>query len=93
MSTSLQKKLSQVQNLEKVKSKNYLDAESQKRIRRRLSMYNSFIVARFIEGYSPNHIAMIMSVSEESIRSRIRKADLFGSNGKPGRPKKGAKHF
>ena len=82
-----------MQNLEKEKSKNYLDAESQKRIRRRLSMYNSFIVARFVEGYSQNHIAMIMSVSEESIRSRIRKANLFESNGKPGRPRKSTKQI
>lgn len=67
--------------------KNYLDVEDQKRIRRRLKQYSNFIIARFEQGYAPFTIAQLLGVSEESIRSRLRKAGLFNSEG-PGRPKK-----
>ena len=67
--------------------KNYLDVEDQRRIRRRLKIYSKFIIARYMEGYEPATISLLLNVSEESIRSRLRKADLFNSTG-PGRPKK-----
>ena len=67
--------------------KNYLDVEDQKRIRRRLMDYEKFIIARYLEGMEPSIISMLVGVSEESVRSRLRKADLFNSKG-PGRPKK-----
>ena len=68
--------------------KNYLDSDDQKRIRRRLKYYANFILARYFEGYSPKDIALLLSVSEESVRSRIRKENMFSSQGKPGRPRK-----
>jgi DNA-directed RNA polymerase specialized sigma24 family protein len=67
--------------------KNYLDVEDQRRIRRRLKEYSKFIIARYMEGYDPLTICLLLNVSEESVRSRLRKADLFNSKG-PGRPKK-----
>lgn len=70
-----------------VDKKNYLDVEDQKRIRRRLKQYSNFIIARFDQGYAPCIIAQLLGVSEESIRSRLRKAGLFNSEG-PGRPRK-----
>jgi DNA-directed RNA polymerase specialized sigma24 family protein len=69
-----------------IKEKNYLAVEDQKRIRQRLRKYGKFIIARYREGLSPSAIALIMGVSEESIRSRLRKAKLFNSSG-PGRPR------
>ena len=68
--------------------RNYLDSEDQKRIRRRLKYYGDFILARYSDGYSPKDISLLLSVSEESVRSRIRKENMFSSGGKPGRPKK-----
>ena len=70
-----------------VAEKNYLDVEDQRRIRRRLKQYSNFIIARFEQGYAPCIISQFLGVSEESIRSRLRKAGLFNSEG-PGRPKK-----
>ena len=70
-----------------VEEKNYLDVEDQRRIRRRLKQYSEFILARYEQGYEPGIIALLVGVSEESIRSRLRKANLFNSEG-PGRPKK-----
>lgn len=67
--------------------RNYLFVEDQKRIRKRLIDYERFIIARFLEGLGPLVISQILGVSEESIRSRLRKAGLFNSVG-PGRPKK-----
>jgi|TARA_R110002167_G_scaffold116416_1_gene291504 DNA-directed RNA polymerase specialized sigma24 family protein len=69
------------------KNRNYLDVLDQRRIRRRLKEYSKFIIARYAEGYDPTKIALFLNVSEESIRSRLRKAGLFNSEG-PGRPKK-----
>jgi hypothetical protein len=67
---------------------NYLQSEDQKRIRRRLLYYGDFILARYEQGYTPKEISHLLSVSEESVRSRIRKENMFSSCGKPGRPKK-----
>lgn len=70
--------------------KNYLFVEDQKRIRKRLADYEKFIIARFLGGLEPLVISQIVGVSEESIRSRLRKAKLFSSTG-PGRPSKNQK--
>jgi DNA-directed RNA polymerase specialized sigma24 family protein len=67
--------------------KNYLYAHDQRRIRMRLRAYEGFIYARFEEGLHPGTIARLLSVSEEAIRSRLRKAGFF-KRGKPGRPPK-----
>ena len=67
--------------------KNYLYAHDQRRIRTRLRAYEGFIYARFEEGLHPGTIARLLSVSEEAIRSRLRKAGFF-KRGKPGRPPK-----
>ena len=67
--------------------KNYLYAVDQRRIRRRLKNSERFILARYYEGYKPKRIAQMMGVSEESIRSRLRKKNFFGKSNKPGRPK------
>jgi DNA-directed RNA polymerase specialized sigma24 family protein len=67
--------------------KNYLFVDDQKRIRKRLTDYEKFIIARFLDGLEPVVISQIVGVSEESIRSRLRKAKLFSSTG-PGRPSK-----
>ena len=70
-----------------IEKKNYLCASDQRRIRRRLKAYKNFIIARFKEGYKPKQIASMLNVSEESVRSRLRKANLFGQSKKAGRPK------
>ena len=72
---------------EQEEERRYLEAEDQRRIRRRLKLYATFIVARYAEGYHPGTIARLMSVSEESIRSRLRKEGVFDTTG-PGRPRK-----
>ena len=64
----------------------YLQAEGQRRMRERLKKYTGFIYSRFLEGYSPKHISSMLAVSEESVRSRLRKNGFFGRSG-PGRPK------
>ncbi len=64
----------------------YLQAEGQRRMRARLNEYVGFIYSRFLEGYSPKHISNMLCVSEESVRSRLRKSGFFGKVG-PGRPK------
>lgn len=69
-----------------VDEKNYLPIEDQKRIRSRLKKHKEFIIARFKAGIDPYTISLILGVSEESIRSRLRRANLFNSSG-PGRPK------
>lgn len=66
--------------------KNYLPIEDQKRIRARLKKHKEFIIARYKSGIDPFTISLILGVSEESIRSRLRKANLFNSSG-PGRPR------
>jgi len=69
-----------------VKDKNYLAVEDQKRIRARLKSYSRFIYIRYKEGFSPKTISHFLGVSEESVRSRLRKAGCFNTSG-PGRPK------
>ena len=73
------------ETVEEADEKKYLEAEDQRRIRRRLKLYAPFIIARYAEGYHPGTIARLMSVSEESIRSRLRRAGVFNASG-PGRP-------
>ena len=70
--------------------KKYLYAGDQRRIRRRLRDYHGFIISRYLEGYGPNMIAALLCVSEESVRSRLRKNGCFGEGG-PGRPKASAR--
>lgn len=70
-----------------VDDKNYLYAIDQRRIRRRLNGSDRFIETRFFEGYKPKTIAKMLGVSEESVRSRLRKKGAFGKSKKPGRPK------
>ena len=70
-----------------IEKKNYLCATDQRRIRRRLKNYANFIIVRFKEGYKPKQIAKMLNVSEESVRSRLRQAKLFGKGNKAGRPK------
>ena len=65
--------------------KKYLFGDDQKRMRRRMKVYETFILARYLEGWHPGTISRLLSVSEESIRSRLRKHDIF-SKGKVGRP-------
>ena len=65
---------------------NYLQAEGQRRMRARLIKHTGFIYARFLEGYSPRIISNMLCVSEESVRSRLRKKGFFCKSG-PGRPK------
>ena len=65
---------------------NYLFAGDQRRMRRRMKNYHGSILARFLEGYSPRSIAWMLAVSEESVRSRLRKAGMFRNPaGRPGR--------
>lgn len=59
--------------------KNYLNGKDQKRMQRRLKIYEGFMVVRFIEGYHPGTIGRIMNCSEESVRVRLRKAGFFSS--------------
>ena len=65
----------------------YLYGTDQKRMRRRMKQYETFIIARYAEGWHPGTIARILSVSEESVRSRLRKYNLFKKGG-VGRPLK-----
>jgi DNA-directed RNA polymerase specialized sigma24 family protein len=58
---------------------NYLNAHDQARIHRRLQLYEGFIYAKFIEGYHPGTLARVLNVSEEAVRTRLRRANLFRS--------------
>ena len=71
-----------------VEDAKYLLGPSQKRIRIRLKLHESWMVGRFLYGDHPSVIAMYLGVSEESVRKRLRSRDLFASRGKAGRPKK-----
>lgn len=68
-------------------SRKYLYGSDQKRMRRRMKEYETFIAARYLEGWHPGSIARILNVSEESVRSRLRKLKMFnkGSVGRPSR--------
>lgn len=68
--------------------KRYLFSGDQRRMRRRMARYHGFILVRFLEGYTPKVIAQILTVSEEAVRSRLRKEGMFKGKGKPGRPRK-----
>jgi hypothetical protein len=70
-----------------VTSNNYLCGTDQRRIRKRMKAYKTFIMARFLEGWHPGTISRLLSVSEESVRVVLRKNKLFGT-GKAGRPSK-----
>ncbi len=59
--------------------KNYLNGKDQKRMQRRLKLYEAFISVRFLEGYHPGTIGRILACSEESVRVRLRKAGFFSS--------------
>ena len=69
-------------------SNNYLFAGDQRRMRRRMKNYHKFILVRYLEGYPPKAIAGMLVVSEEAVRSRLRKAGMFRNLGRPGRPKR-----
>ena len=58
-------------------AKNYLSSEDQKRVRKRLKLYDKFIYARYEEGYHPDIIAKVLGVSGESVKARLRKAGFF----------------
>jgi len=58
-------------------SKRYLNANDQLRMKRRLQLYEGFILARFSEGYHPGTIGRILACSEESVRVRLRRAGFF----------------
>lgn len=68
-------------------NRKYLYGSDQKRMRRRMKEYETFIAARYLEGWHPGSIARILNVSEESVRSRLRKLKMFnkGSVGRPSR--------
>ena len=71
----------------KAPPKKCLYGSDQKRMRNRMKAYETFIVARYLEGWHPGTISRLLSVSEESIRSRLRKHEIF-NNKKVGRPLK-----
>ena len=70
--------------------KKYLFVCDQRRMRRRLTKHNEFILCRYLEGYHPKTISRLLNVSEESVRSRLRKMGMFKREGKVGRPKAGS---
>jgi hypothetical protein len=70
-----------------VVNNNYLCGSDQRRIRRRMKEYSTFIVARYLEGWHPGTISRLLSVSEESVRGTLRKTGIF-SKSRAGRPSK-----
>lgn len=58
-------------------AKKYLSADDQKRMRKRLKVYEGFIFARYEEGYHPDTIAKLIGVSGESVKRRLRAAGFF----------------
>lgn len=57
--------------------KNYLFSHGQKKIRKRIRLYENLIFAKFIRGMPPKTIAHALNVSEETVRLRLRKAGFF----------------
>lgn len=57
--------------------KGYLFVDDQKKMIRRLKMWERLIYARFMSGMSPKIISSILGVSEETVRVRLRKAGFF----------------
>ena len=74
---------------EEMPTPKYLQGEGQRKMRKRLKDHTGFIFSRFLEGYTPKTISNMLHVSEESVRSRLRKSGFFGKAG-PGRPKTSA---
>lgn len=56
---------------------NYLYSYGQKKIRKRVKDYERMIFSKFLQGMSPITIAHLLSVSEETVRLRLRKAGFF----------------
>jgi len=59
--------------------RNYLYSYGQKMIRKRVKDYEGMMFSRFVQGMPPATIANILSVSEETVRLRLRKAGFFNS--------------
>lgn len=57
--------------------KRYLMGNDQKRMQRRLQLYEGFMIAKFVEGYHPGTIGRVLACSEESVRIRLRRAGFF----------------
>jgi len=57
--------------------KKYLMGYDQKRIQRRLKIYEGFMIARFLEGWHPRTVGTLLNCSEEAVRIRLRKAGFF----------------
>lgn len=60
----------------KLDGTNYHSAAEQRRMRRRLKVYEGWMLSRFLEGYHPGTISRILGCSEESVRIRLRKHRL-----------------
>lgn len=71
----------------RVVTNNYLCGTDQKRIRRRMKEYSTYVVVRYLEGWHPGTISRLLGVSEESVRGTLRKTGVFNKK-KPGRPPK-----
>jgi len=68
---------------------NYWYGPNQKKISERLAACEKWVIAQYIVFQRrPETIALLVGVSPESIRKRLRKLKLFNSNGKAGRPQK-----
>ena len=57
----------------------------------RMKRFEPFIICRYLEGYSPELIADMLTAHPETIRIRIRRAGLFPTKSR-GKPRKGASH-
>ena len=67
-----------VETPKKKKAKtNYLYSYGQKKIRKRVKDYERMMFSKFLQGMSPITIAHLLSVSEETVRLRLRKAGFF----------------
>jgi hypothetical protein len=66
---------------------NYWYGPNQKKISERIASCENWIIAQYILfKRKPETIALLVGVSTESVRKRLRKHNLFNSNGKAGRP-------
>ena len=57
----------------------------------RMKLFENFILCRYLEGYSPELIADILTAHPETVRIRIRRAGLFPTKSR-GKPRKGMVH-
>jgi hypothetical protein len=64
-----------------------LSGHRYKAARKRLVIYERWVVAQYITGVHVDTIAASVGVTAEAIRKRLRALALFESGGKPGRPK------